>query len=66
MVARSLFKVSNSQNNNYVAWETMITAHKPGNGFCYSALWEPVELPWKGIIYLVLRKSRGGCMLLYC
>lgn len=44
----------------------MITAHKPGNGFCYSALWEPVELPWKGIIYLVLRKSRGGCMLLYC
>jgi len=30
----------------------MIIAHKPGNCFCYSALWESIRLPWKAIIYL--------------
>lgn len=35
---RHLSKVSYSQNNNYVAWETMITAHEPGNGFLLFSL----------------------------
>lgn len=38
MSARRLSKVSYSQNNNYVAWETMITAHEPGNGFLLFSL----------------------------
>lgn len=52
MSALSLSQVPDSQNNNYVAWETMIITHKPGNCFCCSALWESMRLPWKGIIYL--------------
>lgn len=56
--AHCLSKVSYSQNNNYVAWETMITAHEPGNGFCCSALWEPIGLLWKGIIYLGPEKKQ--------
>ena len=35
----------------------MIINHKPGNCFCYSALWESIQLPWKGIIYLGPEKN---------
>ena len=52
MCLRSFSQVPDSQNNNYVAWETMIINHKPGNCFCYSALWESILLRWKEIIYL--------------
>lgn len=62
MSALSLSQVPDSQNNNYVAWETMIINHKPGNCFCYSALWESIQLPWKGIIYLgPEKKPRSPC-----
>lgn len=52
MPVLSLSQVPDSQNNNYVAWETMFITHKPGNCFCCSALWESIQRPWKGIIYL--------------
>lgn len=43
----SLPQVLDSENNNYVAWETMIINHKPGN--CFMGI---LTALWKGIIYL--------------
>lgn len=54
-----LSQVPDSQNNNnYVAWKKLLLTISLGTAsIIHSALWESIQLSWKGIIYLAPEKK---------